>query len=220
VYSWIVLPGSEISQDRTPLFRLITGELLRYYRAAFPFRQKCRLHSMVLETERLVLRRLSTDDAEFVLELLNEPSFRRYIGDRGVRNLAEAAQYILNRLVASYERNGFGLYLVELKEGGIPIGISGLVKRDTLPDADIGFAFLPAYWSKGYAVESAAAVMNYAREVLGLTRIVAITSLDNEASAKVLGKIGLRYERLIRLSEDAEEVKLFTPGAEASEPNA
>ena len=114
-------------------------------------------------------------------------------------------------MVTSYERNGFGLYLVELREGRIPIGISGLVKRDTLPDPDIGFAYLPAYWSKGYAVESAAAVMNYAREVLGLTRIVAITSLDNEASAKLLGKIGLRFERLIKLSEDAEEVKLFTP---------
>ena len=166
---------------------------------------------IVLETERLILRKLSTDDAEFVLELLNEPSFLRYIGDRGVRNLEEAKQYILNRLVTSYERNGFGLYLVELKESSIPIGISGLVKRDTLPDPDIGFAYLPAYWSKGYAVESAAAVMNYAREVLGLTRIVAITSLDNEASAKLLGKIGLRFERLIKLSEDAEEVKLFTP---------
>jgi len=166
---------------------------------------------IVLETERLILRKLSTDDAEFVLELLNEPSFLRYIGDRGVRNLEEAKQYILNRLVTSYERNGFGLYLVELKESSIPIGISGLVKRDTLPDPDIGFAYLPAYWSKGYAVESASAVMNYAREVLGLTRIVAITSLDNEASAKLLGKIGLRFERLIKLSEDAEEVKLFTP---------
>lgn len=167
--------------------------------------------SMVLETERLTLRRLSTDDAEFVLALLNEPSFLRYIGDRGVRNLEEAADYILNRLVASYERNGFGLYLVELKEGRIPIGISGLVKRDTLPDADIGFAFLPAYWCKGYAVESAAAVMNYAREVLGLTRIVAITSPDNEASERLLGKIGLRFERMIKLAEDADEVKLFTP---------
>jgi RimJ/RimL family protein N-acetyltransferase len=165
---------------------------------------------IVLETERLILRRLSTDDAEFVLKLLNEPSFLRYIGDRGVRNLEQATQYILNRLVASYERNGFGLYLVELRESGIPIGISGLVKRDTLPDADIGFAFLPAYWSKGYAVESAVAVMNYARKVLGLTRIVAITSLDNEASAKLLGKIGLRFERMIKLSEDMDEVKLFT----------
>ena len=166
---------------------------------------------IVLETERLILRRLTTGDAEFVLELLNEPSFLQYIGDRGVRSLEEAREYIVNRLVASYERNGFGLYLVELKESRIPIGISGLVKRDALPDADIGFAFLPAYWSKGYAVESAAAVMNYARDVLGLTRIVAITSLDNEASAKLLGKIGLRFERLIKLSEDAEEVKLFAP---------
>jgi RimJ/RimL family protein N-acetyltransferase len=166
---------------------------------------------IILETERLVLRRLTTDDAEFVLELLNEPSFLQYIGDRGVRSLEDAREYILNRLVASYERNGFGLYLVELKESRIPIGISGLVKRDALPDADIGFAFLPAYWSQGYAVESAAAVMNYARAVLGLIRIVAITSLDNEASAKLLEKIGLRFERLIKLSEDAEEVKLFTP---------
>jgi len=166
---------------------------------------------IVLETDRLILRRLTTGDAEFVLELLNEPSFLQYIGDRGVRSLEEAREYIVNRLVASYERNGFGLYLVELKESRIPIGISGLVKRDALPDADIGFAFLPAYWSKGYAVESAAAVMNYARDVLGLTRIVAITSLDNEGSAKLLGKIGLRFERLIKLSEDAEEVKLFTP---------
>ena len=165
---------------------------------------------MELETERLVLRRLSTNDAEFVLRLLNEPSFLQYIGDRGVRNLEDAAQYILNRLVTSYERNGFGLYLVELKESRIPIGISGLVKRDTLPDADIGFAFLPAYWSKGYAVESAAAVMKYAREMLKLDRILAITSPDNEASERLLGKIGLRYERLIKLSEDAEEVKLFT----------
>ena len=166
---------------------------------------------IILETERLSLRNLSVDDAGFVLELLNEPSFLQYIGDREVRNLEDAQQYILNRLVTSYERNGFGLYLVELRESRIPIGISGLVKRDTLPDADIGFAFLPAYWSKGYAVESAAAVMDYARKVLGLTRIVAITSLDNEASAKLLGKIGLRFDRLIKLSEDAEEVKLFTP---------
>jgi RimJ/RimL family protein N-acetyltransferase len=166
---------------------------------------------IVLETKRLVLRKLSVDDAEFVLELLNEPSFLRYIGDKGVRNLDDAGQYIVNGPVASYERNGFGLYLVKLKPNGTPIGISGLVKRDTLPDADIGFAFLPAYWSQGYAFESAAAVMNYAREALGLTRIVAITSPDNDASAKLLGKIGLRFERLIKLSEDGDEVKLFTP---------
>ena len=165
---------------------------------------------IILETERLTLRKLSIDDAEFILKLLNEPSFLRYIGDKGVRNLDDARQYILKGPVASYEQNGFGLYLVELKENRMPIGISGLVKRDALPDADIGFAFLPEYWSKGYAVESAAAVMTYARERLRLGRILAITSPDNEASAKLLGKIGFRFARMIKLSEDAAEVKLFT----------
>jgi len=164
---------------------------------------------IVLETARLTLRHLSIGDAEFILRLLNEPSFLRYIGDKGVRNLDDARQYILNGPVASYERNGFGLYLVELKDDGTPIGISGLVKRDTLPEPDIGFAFLPAYWSQGYAVESAAAVMTYAREVLGLTRIAAITSPDNNASEKLLGKIGLRFERMIKLSDDGDEAKLF-----------
>ena len=170
---------------------------------------------MVLETERLVLRKVSVDDAEFMLALLNQPSFIRYIGDRGVRNLDDALGYILNRLIASYERNGYGLYLVELRESSIPIGLSGLVKRETLPDADIGFAFLPAYWFQGYAVESAVAVMNYARETLKLDRILAITSPDNEASAKLLGKIGLRFERMIMLSDGDDEVKLFTSEVES-----
>src|SRR5215471_7803847 len=133
---------------------------------------------LVLETERLILRKLSLDDAEFVFELLNEPSFLRYIGDKSVRSLDDARAYILDGPVDSYERNGFGLYKVEMKDTGTPIGICGLLKRDTLPHADIGFAFLPAYWSKGYAFESAAAVINYARNVLKLDRILAITSPD------------------------------------------
>lgn len=167
----------------------------------------------VLETERLVLRRLSTDAAEFILELLNQPSFLRYIGDKGVRNTEDAVRYIQNGPVASYERFGFGLYLVELKETGVAIGMCGLLKRDSLPDVDVGFAFLPDYWSQGYAFESAAAVMTYGREVLGLRRIVAITSLDNDASIRLLEKIGLRFERLIKLSEDQSEVRLFGSNA-------
>ena len=168
------------------------------------------LSMKVLETDRLILRRLSVEDAAFILDLLNQPSFLRYIGDKGVRSLDDARAYILNGPVDSYERNGFGLYLVQMKADGTPIGICGLVKRDTLPDADVGFAFLPAHWSKGYAVESATAVMKYARDTLKLDRILAITSPDNEASAKLLGKIGLRFEQTIRLSEDAGQVRLFT----------
>ncbi len=163
----------------------------------------------LLETERLLLRRLHTDDAEFILDLLNQPSFLRYIGDKEVRNVADAIQYIQAGPIASYERFGFGLYLVELKESGESIGMCGLLKRDTLPDVDVGFAFLPSYWSRGYAFESADAVMNYGREVLELRRIVAITSPDNEASIRLLEKIGLRFERMIKLSEDQPEVRLF-----------
>ncbi|HEV8589526.1 MAG TPA: GNAT family N-acetyltransferase [Pyrinomonadaceae bacterium] len=166
---------------------------------------------LILETERLILRHLSAeDDAQFILKLVNEPSFLHYIGDKGVRTLDDARRYVVDGPLKSYEQNGFGLYRVELKTDATPIGICGLVKRDTLPDADIGFAFLPEYWNKGYALESAAAVMKYARETLQLGRILAITTPDNEASAKLLGKIGLRFDRKIKLSEDAVEVKLFT----------
>lgn len=168
---------------------------------------------IVLETERLILRRLTAEDAGFILELLNEPSFLRFIGDRGVRNLEDARRYIAERLVGSYERNGFGLYLVELKETGAAVGMCGLVKRDALTDADVGFAFLPAYWSKGYAFESASAVMTYAREVLGMRRVLAITNSDNEASERLLVKLGLRFDRMIRLSGESKEIKLFTSDA-------
>ena len=169
---------------------------------------------MIIETERLILRHLSAGDAEFVLALLNEPSFIRYIGDKGVRNLDDARRYIADGPVKSYELNGFGLNLVQLKASNTPIGICGVLKRDTLPHPDIGFAFLPSYWNQGYALESASAVMAHARETLGLDRVLAITSPDNEASQKLLGKIGLRFRRLVKLTEDADEVKLFTTAPE------
>jgi len=162
----------------------------------------------VIETERLVLRRADEGDAEFMLELLNDPAWIRFIGDKNVRTLDEARAYIARALVASYERHGFGLYLTELKEGGTPIGLCGLIKRDSLEDVDIGFAFLPQFRGQGLAYEAANAALEYGRNVLGLKRIVAITSPDNEASARLLEKLGLRFERMMNLSAD-DEVKLF-----------
>lgn len=163
----------------------------------------------ILETERLILHQFSVDDADFILQLLNEPSFIQNIGDRGVRTLNDARSYILRVPIASYEKHGFGLYLVVLKESGTSIGMCGLIKRDTLEDLDIGYAFLPKYWSKGYAVESALAVKEYAREVIGLKRLVAITDPENQASIRVLKKIGLKFEKMVRLSEDDIELKLL-----------
>ncbi len=172
----------------------------------------------VIETERLHLRQLNAGDAPFMLELLNEPSFIRNIGDRGVRNVEDAAGYILRGPVDSYARHGFGLWLVELKESGTPAGICGLVRRDALPDPDIGYAFLPRFRSRGFAREAAAATLGYAFDALKLERVLAITNPDNSGSIKVLEKIGLKFERRVRLSEDAPEVMLFASGPPLSEP--
>ena len=166
-----------------------------------------------LETERLILREFCVADAAFMLEALTEPSFLHFIGDKGVRTIEETQQYIIDGPVDSYTRHGFGMYIVELKSSGTPIGMSGLVKRDTLEDADVGFAFLPQYWSQGYAYESTCAVMEFARSGLGLKRILGITANDNVSSIRLLEKIGLRFEKMIRLTEDEPEIKLFVSEA-------
>ena len=169
----------------------------------------CNAKMNIIETERLSLRQINEGDADFILELLNEPGWIKNIGDRGVRTADDARRYILNNLAASYPKFGFGLYLVELKESGASIGMCGLIKRDSLEDADIGFAFLERFWSKGYAFESASAVMNYAQNALGLKRVLAIVSPDNQGSIKVLEKLNLRFERMIKMPAEREEIKLF-----------
>jgi len=164
----------------------------------------------ILETERLILREIVESDDAFILDLLNQPSFIKYIGDRNVRNLEQSREFIENRYRASYRDNGYGLYTVELKEDHTPIGMCGFVRRDTLPDADIGFAFLPQFERKGYAFESASAMMKYGREVLGLKRVLAITSVDNESSGRLLGKLGFKLDGVITMPNDTEELKLFS----------
>jgi RimJ/RimL family protein N-acetyltransferase len=163
----------------------------------------------VCETERLRLRYLSSPDAPFILELLNDPGFIRNIGDRGVRTLTAASEYIANGPAASYAEFGFGLFLVETLGPRTGIGICGLLRRDFHPDVEIGFAFLPQFRGKGYAFESAAAVMKLGLETHGLERIVALTAPDNHGSMKVLERLGLRFERMIRFPGRAGESRLF-----------
>ena len=162
-----------------------------------------------ITTPRLIICELSETDAEFILELVNDPDWLQYIGDRGVRNLEDARQYILNGPVASYREFGFGLYLTKLKPDGTPIGICGLLKRKYLKDVDIGFAFLPVFRNQGYAVEAASAVMDHGRSVLGIKTIVAITSPDNTRSIKILKKLGLRYNRDVKIIDDV--CSLYSP---------
>jgi RimJ/RimL family protein N-acetyltransferase len=163
----------------------------------------------VLETQRLTLRELCAEDAGFILQLVNEPAWLRFIGDKGIRSVEAARDYILKGPVEMYARLGFGLWLVELKNGRIPIGICGLLKRESLEDIDIGYAFLSTHWKQGYAFESASAVLSYGKQKCSLTRIVAVMSQGNEASQRLLMKLGLRFERMIRLSADAPEIELY-----------
>ena len=163
----------------------------------------------IVETERLALCELKVEDAPFIFELLNSPGWLQYIGDRGINSLDDAIGYIVNGPQVSYKKNGFGLYLTKLKTDGTPVGICGLIKRDSLPHVDIGFAFLPQYSGKGYAFESAAAIIENARDVQQLDTVVAITSKDNERSIQLLNKIGLTFKSTIQLQGDDEELFLF-----------
>lgn len=163
----------------------------------------------VIETARLRLRQICGDDAGFILEVLTDPDFVANVGDRGVHDLPAARRYIADGPADSYARYGFGLYLVELLTDGAPLGICGLLRRDSHPDVEIGFAFVPRARGQGYALEAARATLAFAQNALGMTRVVALTAPDNRASIRILESIGLRFDRMARLTPDVDERRLF-----------
>lgn len=168
-------------------------------------------HLNVIETERLSLRELSEADAAFILELLNDPGFIRFIADRGVRTLEGAARYIEERFAESYRQHGFGLWLVEAKDEGVPAGICGLLKRGApVPGVEVGYAFLPRFRSRGYAFEAASAALRHARDVLNVPRLYAVVNPDNAASIRLLEKLGMRFEHKVRLAGEESEINLFS----------
>ncbi|MEP6633965.1 MAG: GNAT family N-acetyltransferase [Luteimonas sp.] len=163
----------------------------------------------VLSTSRLDLRRLTSADAPFIFGLVNEPSWLRHIGDKGVRDLDGARRYIADGPMKMYAERGFGLYLVVRKEDGAPLGLCGLIKRDALEDVDIGFAFSPAYWGRGYAREAAQATLEHAHDAFGLSRLAAIVSPDNVDSIKLLEAIGFGFEDRLRMPGEKRDVFLY-----------
>ena len=162
---------------------------------------------IILKTERLNLREISLSDAPFIFELLNSDDWLKYIGDRDIKTLEDAEKYISNSYIKSYRESGFGFYLMEKREDGTPIGMCGLVKRPQLEDVDIGFAMLSQFGKNGYALEAASATMVYANTMLQIKRVVAITTLENINSQRLLQKVGLRFEKLVDFS--GEELMLF-----------
>lgn len=160
------------------------------------------------KSDRLIFSEFSVKDAAFVFELLNTESWLKYIGDRGVKTLEDAKIHILNKYMKSYE-GGFGMWKLSLKTNGTPIGMCGLINRDTLEDIDIGFAFLPQFESKGYGFEAASATLDFAKKSLGLKRVVAITIKENERSIALIKKLGLKHEKQFWMEGDSEELMLF-----------
>lgn len=163
----------------------------------------------ILKTERLVLREAEEHDASFVLELLNSPGFLENIGDRGVRTVEEAEAYIRDRMIAGYDNLGFGMWLA-VQHDGRPVGMAGLVRREGLDMPDVGYAFVPDAWGRGYAQEAAAAVVAHARDQLGIDRLAAVTSPENFASMAVLRKIGFTLQGMITLPGAERESTYFT----------
>ena len=161
-----------------------------------------------LETPRLTLRRLQFEDAAFLIDLLNQPSFIENIGDRGVRTIEDAHRYLREGPMAMYEKFGFGLWHTARKDG-VPVGMCGLLKRDNLPDADVGYAFLPQFWGNGFAHEAAAATLTHGARKFGLTRVLGVVSGGNTSSIRVLEKSGMSFERMHSLHEGEPPMRLY-----------
>jgi RimJ/RimL family protein N-acetyltransferase len=167
---------------------------------------------MTLQTERLLLDELNLDDADFIVGLLNDESFLRFIGDKGVRNADDARKYLQEGPMLSYRENGFGLLAVRRVTDGATLGMCGMVRRDVLEHPDIGFAFLPEYRANGFAFEAASAVLAHAWNALGMTCILGICNPDNAGSIRLLEKAGFVFEKQIRMAADADAVNLYSSG--------
>lgn len=163
---------------------------------------------IVCESPRLRLRRLDHGDAPFIVALLTDPDFLRNVGDRNVRTEADARRYLTEGPLQSYARHGFGLFLAELRADGTAVGMCGLLRRDTHPDVELGFALLPQHRRRGYTLEAAQACLQLATQTLGLERVVAITALDNAGSIGLLERLGFRYERVVQFTNDGDS-RLF-----------
>lgn len=168
----------------------------------------------IVETEHLILRTFSIQDAAFMLRLVNEPSWIAYIGDHDVHDLGEARDYIRNGPLAMFDEYGFSLCMVELKNGRVPIGVCGIVKRDSLPDPDLGFALLPEFAGKGHAYEAARAILDYGRAQLGIARVLAISLPHNLRSIRLLERLGFTYVRMFRPDDESPELRMFANDAQ------
>lgn len=165
---------------------------------------------VVLQTERLCMRWFTIQDAPFLLKLLNDKDWIRHIGDRGIKSLTDAEDYIQTKFLKNYQDKGFGFYAIELKRSNELIGTAGIVDREGLDHVDIGYGFLPEYRGNGYAFEAAKAIQTYALDILKIDPIVAIVNPDNKGSIRILEKLGLQFEKKVRLEGEDKDIALYS----------
>ena len=163
-----------------------------------------------IQTERLELRLITEADAPLVLAVMNDPDFIRYVSDRGLRIEADAARYIREKMFPGVERDGFGMCVVQLKDSGVPIGTCGIFKRQPVDEPQLGFAFLPEFRARGFALEAAKVLMDYGRDVLKFSKIVAAANPNNASSIKLLEKLGMHFERMEYDEPSNSEMKVFS----------
>ncbi|MFC3159934.1 Protein N-acetyltransferase, RimJ/RimL family [Chryseobacterium arachidis] len=161
------------------------------------------------ETERLILRPISLEDGEFILDLYNRPKFIKFIGDRNLKTVADAENYIQNRFLPQMERLGFGNYLMITKDENQKVGAVGIFEREGLDVVDIGFSLLDEFEGKGYAYEAAIKVKSIGMNDFGLKKISAITTKDNFSSQKLIEKLGLKFQKLVNIAGDPEELMYY-----------
>jgi len=164
---------------------------------------------MNLETKRLIISEISVEDAPFFYDLVNDPVWIQFIGERDVKTITDAENYLRNKVIPSYKKNGFGFYLVSTKIKNQAIGISGLIDRDGLEHVDIGYAFLPKFRGLGYAFEATSAILTFAKNDLHIDPVVAITNLDNLKSCQLLERLGLKFDKIIQLADDPKKCRLY-----------
>ena len=164
---------------------------------------------MNIETDRLTLTEFTKKDASFFYELVNEPAWKKYIGDRNVNSIEDAEIYLSEKIIPSYKQHGFGFYVVRLKNSNILIGMCGLIKRDWMNYVEIGYAFLAKYRGKGYAIEASISTKEFAKNKLSIPKIAAITDVENEKSGKLLNRLGLEFSELISYPGENKKCRLY-----------
>jgi RimJ/RimL family protein N-acetyltransferase len=167
------------------------------------------MSDVVVQTERLQIRRFSLADAAFIFELVNQPSFVEFIGDKDVKTLGDAQRYLEDGALNSYREHGFGPYLVAEADGAAPVGMCGLFKRDDLQIADLGFAFLDRYCKQGYAAEASLGIMRYAYEVLGLEELAAIVDPGNQRSIMLLDRLGFTFKTMYLMPDEDQFLRFY-----------